>query len=155
MARLGSGELDAGEIPKDGPASQRKPFAPVMASNVVSLLANRMKLLEIAREMLHRDGPGASLIAHDRARHEARLGDPQSAATWRIIADAINHEAGKVRKPSAVAARRSRGKAAPPPPSQADSTRRQGAVRLIDRFDPLSGSRRATWYLFNTLEGIG
>src|SRR6185503_4336255 len=80
MARLGSGELDAGEVPKDGPASQRKPFAPVMASNVVSLLANRMKLLEIAREMLHRDGPGASLIAHDRARHEARLGDPQSAA---------------------------------------------------------------------------
>jgi len=87
--------LDAGEIPKDGPASQRKPFAPVMASNVVSLLANRMKLLEIAREMLHRDGPGASLIAHDRARHEARLGDPKSAATWRIIAAAIDHEAGK------------------------------------------------------------
>jgi hypothetical protein len=87
--------VDAPKISEHGWAPKPEPFPPIMVSNVVVQLADRMRLLAVAREMLSRDGPKASLIARDRAEHEAGLGDLRSAAAWRIIADAIDHEASE------------------------------------------------------------
>jgi hypothetical protein len=56
----------------------------------VVMLAERRKVLEIAREMRSRDGIEASRLARDRAGIEARLGDHKSARAWRLIGDAID-----------------------------------------------------------------
>ena len=44
---------------------------------------------QIAREMLDRDGADAPRIARERADAEGNLGNLESAARWRFIANAI------------------------------------------------------------------